>query len=151
MDIKFFYIAYIQKVQILTVLPASWSASRIQREFECSYHMAKSAKELQNTKGILPNPDPKLPSNQLDPMIRYIVTKFYLNDEISREMPGKRDCISIVVDDDGRKENVQKRMMLCSLYPKRSLPRAQKTKPNCKGWTFLFCKLSTKNLYLPWK
>ena len=48
-----------EKVQILTVLPCSWSIGKIQAEFGVSNYMARKAKELVAEKGILSTPNPK--------------------------------------------------------------------------------------------
>lgn len=42
-----------EKLKLLTVLPESWNALRIKYEFNCSYRMAKNAKDLQRSKGII--------------------------------------------------------------------------------------------------
>lgn len=127
-----------EKYQILTLLPKEWSARKIEKEFGCSFHMAKSSKKLQEEKGVLSRPNPKLPSNVLASGTKEMVEEFYLEDDISRMMAGKNDCVSIVVNgkilyDDytivgnikflesffnlnlGKKQKVQKRMMLSTL------------------------------------
>ena len=48
-----------EKVQILTVLPRSWSIKKIESEFSASNYMIRKAKELVKVKGILSTPDPK--------------------------------------------------------------------------------------------
>ena len=47
------------QVQILTVLPKSWSIRRIKSEFGVSNFMARTAKKLVREKGILSTPNPK--------------------------------------------------------------------------------------------
>ena len=77
-----------EQLQILTVLPRSWTRKQIQSEFGVSDYMARKCKQLVLEKGILSSPDPKpgpsLPSETVE-----IVTNFYQSDEISRTMPGK--------------------------------------------------------------
>ena len=46
------------KVQILTILPKSWSIQKIQTEFGVSNFMARKAKQLVKDKGVLSSPDP---------------------------------------------------------------------------------------------
>lgn len=87
-----------EKYQILTMLPKSWNPRKIETEFGCSYHMAGLSKKLQDEKGILSVPNPKLPSNILNRNTKECVEFFYLEDDISRIMAGKNDCISIKVD-----------------------------------------------------
>lgn len=45
------------KVQILTVLPLYWSNKKVCQEMDVTQGMAKQAKELRRTKGILSMPD----------------------------------------------------------------------------------------------
>lgn len=87
-----------EKYQILTMLPVEWSARKIEVEFGCSFHMANSAKKLQKEKGVHSIPNPKLPSNILERGIKKLVEEFYLEDDISRIMPGKNDCVSMIVN-----------------------------------------------------
>lgn len=42
-----------QKMKILTLAPISWSARKIEKFFECSYHMARQAKILVEEKGLM--------------------------------------------------------------------------------------------------
>ena len=48
-----------EQVQILTVLPKSWTRKRIQNEFGVSEYMARKCKQLVREKGVLSSPDPK--------------------------------------------------------------------------------------------
>lgn len=70
----------------------------MEEEFGCSFHMANSSKKQQEQKGTLSVPNPKIPSNVLQRGVKEAVEKFYLEDDISRMMPGKNDCISITVN-----------------------------------------------------
>ena len=101
------------KIQVLTVLPMSWSIERIQEEFGASNYMARRAKQLVREHGILATPDrhpgrPNLPESVVDQ-----VTSFYENDSSSRMMPGKKDYVSVVTDH-GRVHK-QKRLVLGNL------------------------------------
>ena len=101
------------KVQVLTVLPMSWSIDRIQEEFGASNYMARRAKQLVREHGILATPDrrpgrPNLPDSVVDK-----VTSFYENDSSSRMMPGKKDYVSVITDH-GRVHK-QKRLVLGNL------------------------------------
>ena len=101
-----------EKLQILTVLPKSWSLTKIQQEFGVSNYMAQKSKDLVKEKGVLSPPGPKcgpsLPQETVD-----IVSSFYENDEISRVMPGKKDFVS--VKKEGKRVHVQKRLVLSNL------------------------------------
>ena len=55
-----------EKLQVLTVLPKSWSLAKVQHEFGVSKYMAMKAKELVQEKGILSTPDPK-PDHSIAP------------------------------------------------------------------------------------
>lgn len=84
-----------KQLQILTVLPKSWSLKKIQHEFGVT--MAQESKELEKEKGIdsLPSPKsvPSLPPETVD-----MVHVFYESDEISQVMPGKKDFASAKIE-----------------------------------------------------
>ena len=101
-----------EKIQILTVLPKSWSLSKIQTEFGVSRYMAKKAKDLVQEKGILASPNPK-PGHSLPSKVVEIVRAFYTSDEVSRLMPGKKDFVT--VKKDGKRSQIQKRLVLSNL------------------------------------
>ena len=71
------------KVQILTVLPQSWSVSKIQAEFGACNFMARKAKQLVRDKGVLSSPDPR-PGRQVSQETFDHVVSFYEDDEYSR-------------------------------------------------------------------
>jgi hypothetical protein len=48
-----------QKVQILTILPKSWSLRKIQQHFKASNYVVQTAKKLVAEKGILSSPNVK--------------------------------------------------------------------------------------------
>lgn len=100
------------KVQILTVLPKSWSIRRIQTEFGASNFTVRRAKALVATNGILTTPNPK-PGRSLPQTTQDLVVNFYENDENSRMMPGKKDCVSVRTSQ-GR-VTMQKRLVLTNL------------------------------------
>ena len=101
-----------EKLQILTIVPKSWSLRKIESEFGASNFMAREAKQLVREKGIFSTPNPKpgrsLPQTSID-----VVVHFYESDENSRVMPGKKDCIS-VRGAEGR-ITIQKRLILSNL------------------------------------
>ena len=86
------------KVQILTVLPMSWNIKTIQNEFKTSNYMSCQAKSLINSGGILSTPNPK-EGHGLCEDIKVLVQQFYEYDEMSKMMPGKKDVVSIIVDE----------------------------------------------------
>ena len=101
------------QVQILTVLPKSWSIRRIESEFGVSNFMARTAKKLVREKGILSTPNPK-PSHSITQSKIDLVVSFYESDDSSRLMPGMKDFFS-VKQTDGRRVHVQKRLVLSNL------------------------------------
>jgi len=58
------------------------------------------------------NPNPR-PGKTLNKNTVELVRKFYESDEISRLMPGKKDCVTVRVN--GEKEVLQKRLLLCNM------------------------------------
>ena len=100
------------KVQILTILPKSWSISKIQAEFGASNFMARKAKQLVKEKGVLSSPDPR-PGHSIPRETSDLVIAFYEDDSFSRLMPGKKDFVSVKFEH-GRTQ-VQKRLILCNL------------------------------------
>ena len=101
-----------EQVQILTVLPRSWTRKRIQNEFGVSEYMARKSKQLVREKGVLSSPDPK-PGHSLPSATLKQVADFYESDEVSRMMPGKKDFVS--VRQEGKRIHVQKRLVLSNL------------------------------------
>ena len=101
-----------EQLQILTVLPRSWTLKKIQDVFQTSDYMARKAKQLVEEKGILSTPNPKpghsLPSKSVD-----LIKSFYESDDISRAMPGKKDFVSIRQGE--KRVQVQKRLVLSNL------------------------------------
>ena len=101
-----------EQLQILSVLPKSWSLKKLQEEFCVTSYMARQSKTLVKEKGILSLPDPKRgPSLPLQTV--QLVCEFYQSDEVSRVMPGKKDFVS--VKEQGNRIHVQKRLMLGNL------------------------------------
>lgn len=101
------------KIRILTVLPDSWSVQKIADTFETNKYIASQAKVLAAQHGVMAVPENKS-GNPLDPAIKNEVLQFYDDDDISRPMPGQRDYVS-VKKDNGKRQQVQKRLLLSSL------------------------------------
>lgn len=75
-----------EQVQILTVLPQSWTLKQIQDTFRTSDYMARKSKQLVKEKGILSTPNPK-PGHSLPLKTVDLIKGFYESDDISRAMP----------------------------------------------------------------
>ena len=101
-----------EQIQVLTVLPKSWSVKKIQQEFGVSEYLARQSKKLVEERGILSLPDP-LRGPSLPPETVDTVCMFYESDDISRVMPGKKDFVS--VKKDGKCQHLQKRLVLRNL------------------------------------
>ena len=102
-----------EKIQILTVLPNSWSLCKIMQEFGVSNYMARCAKKLVAEKGILSTPNLKH-GRCLPAATENLVKAFYHSDNISRVMPGRKDYVSVMTAE-GKREHCQKRLLLCNL------------------------------------
>lgn len=100
------------KMQILTTLPQSWTSIQIETEFGVSNFIARKVKKLVKEKGIMSSPDPR-PGKTLDLATVELVKEFYENDEVSRQMPGLKDFVSVKID--GKRTHVQKFLLLCTL------------------------------------
>ena len=96
----------------MTLLPMSWSIKKIENEFKASNYMVRKAKTLVKSRGILSMPNPNHGHSLCDDTI-VMVQNFYESDEINRVMPGKKDCISIKVNN--TRISDQKRLLLGNL------------------------------------
>jgi len=101
-----------EKVQILTVLPSSWSIRQVQEEFGASNYMVRKAKELVKQKGILSTPNPRH-GHALAVETTDLVQSFYESDEVSRIMPGRKDYVSVRQAE--KRVHIQKRLILSNL------------------------------------
>jgi len=101
-----------EKVQVLTVLPKSWSVTRVQQEFGASNYMIRKAKKLVKDHGILSLPTQKA-GRTLSAIVVDDVREFYCNDTMSRIMPGMKDFVSVNIE--GQRQHIQKRLILCNL------------------------------------
>eukprot|EP00112_Aurelia_sp_Birch-Aquarium-sp1_P018720 Seg4505.3 transcript_id=Seg4505.3/GoldUCD/mRNA.D3Y31 product="hypothetical protein" protein_id=Seg4505.3/GoldUCD/D3Y31 len=98
-----------KKIQILTMAPHSWSIQHTANEFQVSEYMVRQERKIAAEKGVFEMPDQKKGKN-LSKNIRRRVVDFYCDDEFSRQMPGKKDTVSVK-----RNILVQKRLLLCNL------------------------------------
>lgn len=99
---------YADKIQILTILPPSWTLSKIANEIGCTKYMAQEAQNLQTQHGILARPKNKK-YQRLTEETKKLVISFYCQDDVSRIMPGKKDYINVKTD--GLKMQIQKRLI----------------------------------------
>ena len=101
-----------EKVQVLTVLPQSWTVRKVQAEFGASNYMVRTAKQLVKQNGVLSTPNLKQGHGLAADTIT-LVQEFYDLDEVSRIMPGMKDFVSVRKGDS--RIHVQKRLVLCNL------------------------------------
>lgn len=89
-----------ERMRVLTVLPQSWSTRNVAKVFGVSSYLVTKAKQLVAEKGILSSPNPK--GGMTLPVRTEEVKNFYLCDDISRIMPGKKDFVSVLGADGKR-------------------------------------------------
>ena len=95
--------------KLLTCVPDSWSIYKIMEFFEVTEHMARYSRKLRNAGGPFTAP-PKKAGRPLSEETQKAVIEFYLLDEISRILPGKKDFVSVKVGN--KREHLQKRLLL---------------------------------------
>ena len=101
-----------RRIQILTLLPISWSIKKIEEHFNATTHMISVAKGL-NKKGLIMCTPEQKKGKSLPIETTELVLDFYESEEVTRTMPGKKDFVTVV--NDGRKEHVQKKLILCNI------------------------------------
>ena len=83
-----------KKILALSVLPKSWSISKIQEMFGVSEHLARKCRQVVNEKGILCTPKPAA-GRPLSDETYQLVKSFYLRDDVSRPLPGSKDVVTV--------------------------------------------------------
>ena len=101
-----------ETLQLLTLAPRSWTIEKTAQEFGLTNYLVRRFWELRNTHGTLPNIQPSMRKPIQQDTVDNVVSFFY-NDEISRIMPGKKDCKS--VKEGGERIKKQKRLVLINL------------------------------------
>lgn len=134
-----------EKVKIISLLPDSWSRSKISKEFNVSEHLVRQTRELAKEQGILPNLSKRI-GHKLSEQIMNCVTEFYQDDIHSRLCPGKKDYVSMGKIDNERIHK-QKRLILCSLNELFVMFREKY--PEMKIGRSMFCSLRPKWCVLP--
>ena len=128
-----------EKIQILNLTPESWSLRKTAKEFKVSKATARKARILRKEKGILAVPQPVIRKRLSEKTVNGVL-ELYQNDEYFRQLPGKKDCVSI-----GKNVHVSKRLILCNLkepytpfkdkHPdlKINFPEFASLRPKCTG------------------
>lgn len=132
---------YRLKIQVLTLVPQNWSNIKAATFFNVTEHMVRTAKRLASEKGVLSLPDPRK-GQELPVETLQLVHIFYHDEEFTREMPGKKDCVSI-----SRNKHMQKRLILCNLHELFTAFKLQN--PLAKIGFSKFCSLRPKWCVLP--
>lgn len=83
-----------EKVQLLTLIPSSWSRKKIQEEFQVTEPMVRESRTLLKEGGILASPGPKKGRKLRDNVIEQVIN-FFESDEYSRALSGMKDKVSI--------------------------------------------------------
>ncbi|CAF0901140.1 unnamed protein product [Didymodactylos carnosus] len=79
------------------------------------YEAAKAKARVRAQKfGLIPKPTHHRTSVQLSAKLKKDIYNFYVRDDVSYQLPGKRDTI-VVKDDDGQKTTYQKRILINNL------------------------------------
>ena len=82
----------LKRCRFLTIAPDSWSRQNCAEHFNVSEYLVRTARELKKVKGILAKPAQKqgkvISQNTID-----LVLSMYEDDEFSRQMRGKKDCL----------------------------------------------------------
>ena len=128
--------SYQAKLQALTLCPPNWSIKKSAEFFSASEYAIWAAKKLAQQHGILSLPAPKHGKDLLHDLLDQ-VNQFYHDDEFSRVMPGKKDCVSI-----GRHNYVQTCLILCNL--KELYTSFQEKYPEERIFFSMFCSLQPK-------
>ena len=132
------------KIKIISLLPRSWPKKKVIEEFGASEYMVKLTRQLVKEQGILPHLS-KRQGNQISEVVINCVKEFYQDDENSRLCPGKKECVSVVINN--VKVQKQKRLILLSLNELYSIYKQKY--PDHKIGRSVFCALRPKWCVLP--
>ena len=102
-----------KKLQILTMAPNSWTVEKTASEFGVPLYMVKQARSLKKMHGILPDLSAAKKGKVVAQDTVDKVVSFYESDEYSRMCPGKKDYVSVRIDD--QRVQRQKRLLLINL------------------------------------
>ncbi|CAF1582205.1 unnamed protein product, partial [Didymodactylos carnosus] len=81
---------------------------------KCDKKKKKIVQHLAQKFGLIPKPTHHRTSVQLSPKLKKDIYNFYVRDDVSYQLPGKRDTI-VVKDDVGQKTTYQKRVLINNL------------------------------------
>lgn len=102
-----------EKLRFLTLAPRSWNYQQIMDKFDVSRRMVWLSRNILTTQGILGSP-PKKRGKPLSSETLKLILSIYTDQELTRELPGERNTMSIR-DDDGNKSYHQKHLLLMNI------------------------------------
>ena len=118
------------------MVPDSWSRKYCSEYFGVSEYLIQSARELKQRKEILAQPSQKKGKTMAQETID-LVHAFYKDDEYSRQLPRKKDYVSIQ-----KGVRKQKRLVLCNLH--ELFVAFKERNPDVKIGFSKFCTLHPK-------
>ena len=136
---KFKNSTYHEKIQILTLKPASWTTENTMKFFDTTKHSVKKAINLKKEEGILSKPMRAKRKGISSEDIQQVLS-FFEDDEFSRPLPGKKDYVSVRIG--GEKQQMQKRLLLGNLS--ELFEAFKKNHPTIKLSFARFCSLRPK-------
>lgn len=131
------------KLRILSVLPKSWSSNKIKEEFNAPSYMVKQMKNLVREQGILCTAGARR-GHGISEADKQTVINSFDSEDLSRPMAGTNDFVSEFRN--GRKEQVQKRLLMMSL--KEAYMIFEETCRDVKIGFTLFTQLRPKHCIL---
>ena len=134
----------LDRYRCLTLCPATWDANRLSHVFGCSRDMAATALKLRETQGAGSFPGKKQ-GRRLPDETKQAVVNFYLDQEMARCLPGRKDVV-VVRMSDGQKETKQKRLLLSNLN--EAYCAFSKGLPEVKVGFSMFAELRPKEVVL---
>lgn len=135
----------VEKYQVLSVVPKSWSAYEIMNTFGISKYMAENSIRIVQERGILFPVAKKIGSNTIPPDIVNLVKAFYRSSDISSDRPAMGDKI-VIRDENGEKKEEQIKLVLMNL--KEAYEKFKKTYPNVKIGFSKFASVRPKECIL---
>lgn len=102
-----------EKYQSLTSCPDSWKTRKLMSVFGCSFNLASNALKLRALKGPGCCPGKK-PGRTLPDETKQKVKEFYLDQGVSRHLPGQKDVVMVRCPN-GQKEERRKHLLLSNL------------------------------------
>ncbi|KAK3922301.1 putative RNA-directed DNA polymerase from transposon BS [Frankliniella fusca] len=134
-----------KKIQLLSVLPNSWSANHTSMEFEIGKKISlKTKQKIVKDQGLIPTILPKFGTRTLPEENVELVKNWYRSQDISRELPGMKDVKR--VKENGKSVLKRKRLFLTTL--KEGYQSLKSSYPELKIGFSTFAALRPKEVVL---